>query len=71
MTYGSENWKSGFQDFTESVQLALPWPTTPAMIVLATGLETEATWNTVSGSTVAGSPTLRTPYPLANTTSSL
>ena len=61
VTYGSLNAKSGFQVITGSVQFALPCPTTPATIVDATGFDTDATWKTVAGSIVSGSPTLRTP----------
>ena len=37
----------------------------PATTVAAIGLDTEASWNTVSGSMRSGAPTRRTPKPLA------
>ena len=61
VTYGIPSSKSGFHVLTGAVQLACSSPTTPATIVVATGFDTDATWNTVSASTVSGSPTLRTP----------
>src|SRR5262245_45849386 len=48
----------------------LPSPTRAATTVEASGLESEASWKTVSTSTASGLPTWRTPKPSRKTTSS-
>lgn len=68
VVHGSFSANPGSCFATGSSQATLPPPTTPATTVDATGLDSDASWNTVSDATGPGSPTLRTPYPFAKTT---
>ncbi len=71
LTQGSARAKPGSWAETGSSHFTVFWPTAAATIVEAIGLETEASWKTVSGVTVSGRPSSRTPKPLAWTTLSL
>ena len=53
-----------------SSHFTIPSLTSVAMTVDAIGLEREANWKTVSGSTAKSFPTSRTPYPFKRTVSS-
>src|ERR1700712_933713 len=68
VTAGSANAKLGRFVTTGVDQLTVPLPISSATTVAPIGLDNEASWKTVSASTVSGLPTSLTPYPLAKTT---
>ena len=63
VTQGSASAKSGSWVTTLSSQPTTPSPTRPAMTVVASGFDSEASAKTVSGSTGAASPARRRPKP--------
>jgi hypothetical protein len=63
VTAGSDSVKDGRYLVTGSDQDTILSVTSLEMQVLETDFETDATWNTVSGSTTSGLPTSRTPNP--------
>ena len=70
VTQGSLRAKPGLCSTTGSSQPTVFSPTAAATTVDATGLETEASWKTVSGPTRPSAPAFRSPKPFRYSTSS-
>ena len=65
VTRGSDSVKSGRWSVTGSDQASCPLLTAAETQVLPMDFDSDASWNTVSGSILSGSPTFFTPNPLA------
>ena len=68
VTYGSYIWKPGVCSITASSHRSLPSSTSMASAAAVKALVLEAMRKSECGVTGAGSPSFRTPYPLARTT---
>ncbi len=67
VTHGSASANPGSFEITGVSQSTVPIPTSWATTVAPTDFDTDASWNTVSASTVALLPNSRTPNPFAYT----
>ena len=61
VTYGSDMANDGSRSTMRSSHVITLSPTSPASTVDDSGLDSDASWNTVSASTGSGLPTSRTP----------